>query len=265
MKTTTTDIKYSIRVASDLRVMGVDDKDIGDSRDRLPRDVIRGDATYRLLDAEYYAWLRRRMDRAKKAHEAGKLAAQTWQTLRQRFNGIHGWAVSHLGEPALVDALTNLDEKSYLAPRHDHAIGLVESWDERAAIMEHDGGLEHGEAENAAAHLISRELTPEDVESFKALGVEVHVKSKPGEFTLVPEYSDQAGNTRTEISAEDLRKLSMVMHAFPGSEITYVGPQQEPWGEPYAPQAPAPKPSTPPPAPKPEHKPTQQPEQAQLF
>jgi len=114
---------------------------------------------------------------------------------------------------------------------------------------------------------LSRELTPEDVESFKALGVEVHVKSKPGEFSLVPEYTDKAGNSRTEISAEDLRKLSMIMHAFPGSEITYVGPQQEPWG--YAPVASAlaPKPSTPPsPKPQPtEHKPTQPPEQARLF
>ena len=246
----------ALRVASDLRHIAVDCS--GDQ----PRDVIHGDAVYRLLDATYYAWLRCRMDRAKKAFDAGKMPAATWQTLRQRFNGIHGWAVSHLGEPALVDALTNLGEKSYLAPRHDHAIGLVESWDERAAIMEHDGGLAHDDAEQSAAHIVSRELTPEDVESFKALGVEVHVKSKPGEFTLVPEYT---GKDRPEISAEDLRKLSMVMHAFPGSEITYVGPQQEPWGEPYVPQAPAPKPSVPTPATKPEHKPAQPPEQARLF
>ena len=250
-------ITAALRVASDLRHISVDGS--GDQ----PQDVIHNDAIYRLLDATYYAWLRCRMDRAKKAFDAGKLPATTWQTLRQRFNGIHGWAVSHLGEPALLQAIKTLDEKSYLAPRHDHAIGIVESWDERAAIMEHDGGLAHDDAEQSAARIVSRELTPEDVESFKALGVEVHVKSKPGEFTLVPEYTEQAGNTRTEISAEDLRKLSMVMHAFPGSEITYVGPQQEPWGEPYVPQAPTPQPSKP--TPKPEHKPAQQPEQARLF
>jgi len=251
----------ALRVASDLRHIAVEGS--GDQ----PRDIIVGDAVYRLLDATYYAWLRRRMDRAKKAFEAGKLAAPTWKTLRERFNGINAWAVAHIGEPALIEALTNLDEKSYSPPRHDHAIGLVESWDERAAIMEHDGGLAHDDAEQSAARIVSRELTPEDVESFKALGVEVHVKSKPGEFTLVPEYTDKAGRSRTEISAEDLRKLSMVMHTFPGSEITYVGPQQEPWGEPYVPQAPAPKPSTPP-SPKPlptEHKPTQPPGQARLF
>jgi len=249
----------ALRVATDLRHIQVD------APNNQRQDVIHGDAVYRLLDAPYYAWLRCRMDRAKKAHDAGKLPPATWQTLRERFNGINAWAVSHIGEPALLQAIKTLDEKSYLAPRHDHAIDLIESWDERAAIMEHDGGLAQEAAEQSAASLVSRELTPEDVESFKALDVEVHVKSKPGEFTLVPEYTDKAGNARTEISAEDLRKLSMVMHAFPGSEIIYVGPQQEPWGEPYVPQASAPKPSTPPPALKTEHKPTQPPEQARLF
>ncbi|HPQ72295.1 MAG TPA: hypothetical protein PKW95_24460 [bacterium] len=248
----------ALRVATDLRHVQVEN--LGDQ----PLDVIHDNTVYRLLDAPYYAWLRRRMERAKQAFDAGKMPQVTWQTLRQRFNGIHGWAVSHIGEPALVQAIKTLDEKSYLAPRHDHAIDLVESWDERAAIMEHDGGLAHDDAEQSAARLVSRELTPEDVESFKALDVEVHVKSKPGEFTLVPEYT---GKERPEISAEDLRKLSMIMHAFPGSEITYVGPQQEPWSEPYVPQAPAPKSATPP-SPKPqstEHKHAQPPEQARLF
>ena len=251
-----------VRVASDLRHIAVDNT--GDQ----PRDVIHGDAVYRLLDAPYYAWLRRRMDRAKKAFDAGKLPQATWQTLRQRFNEINAWAVAHIGEPALVDALTNLDEKSYPLPRHDHAATLIDSWEERAAIMEHDGGLAQAAAEHAAAQRISRELTPEDVESFKALGVEVHVKSSISEFTLVPEYTNKAGHTRMEISAEDLRKISMVMHAFPGSEITYVGPQQEPWEPADEPRADVPK--RPAPLPKPETKQqaqqqSQPPYQAPLF
>ena len=215
--------KVALRVATDLRHVQVND-----SADH-PLDVMLDSTVYRLLDAPYYAWLRRRMDRARKAHEAGRLAAQTWETLRQRFNGINTWALKHLGEKALVDAMATLDEKSYVAPTHDHAVALVDSWEERAAIMEHDGGLDHEAAEQSAAACVSRELTPADVESFRALGVEVGVKSKQGDFTVVPEYSDNPGNTRTEISAEDLRKLSMVMAAFPGTKITYVGPQQDPW------------------------------------
>ena len=249
-----------LRVATDLRHVQVDD-----SHDH-PQDVIHEGTVYRRLDAPYYAWLRRRMERAKKAHEAGKLNRQTWETLRDRFNAIHEWAIAHIGEKYLVDAIASLDEKSYPSPRHDHAVAIVESWDERAAIMEHDGGLGHDAAEQSAARLVSRELTQADVESFRALGVEVHVKSKPGEFTVVPEYTDQVGNSRTEISAEDLRKLSMVMSTFPGSKITYVGPQQDMPGEFYTPQpAPAPA-SLPKRNPKPlQPKPTQPPQQARLF
>ena len=244
--------KTALRVATDLRHVQVDD-----THD-YPQDVIHGDVVYRRLDALFYAWLRRRMERAKKAHDANKLNRQTWETLRERFNGIHEWALSHIGEKPLVDAIASLDEKSYLPPRHDHAVAIVESWDERAAIMEYDGGLDRNAAEESASRLVSRELTPEDVESFKALGVEVHVKSKPGEFTLVPEYTDK---DRPEISAEDLRKLSMITHTFPGSEITYVGPQKEIPGEPYVPQSvPVPKP-----APEPQPKPIQPAQQTRLF
>ena len=247
----------AIRVASDLKHIPVNGP--GDQ----PQDIITGDAVYRLLDAPYYAWLRRRMERAKKAFDAGTLPAATWQTLRERFNAINVWAVAHIGEQSLVQAINTLDEKSYPPPRHDHVVGLIDSWDERSAIMEHDGGLEHAAAEHAAAQRISRELTPEDVESFKALGVQVDVKSSVGNFTLVPEYTDQAGTSRIEISAEDLRKISMIMYAFPGTEITYVGPQQQMPGAPWEPQIAAP----PPPTPKPETKqsPTQQPYQAPLF
>ena len=245
----------TLRVATDLRHVQVDDSH------GHPQDVIHEGTVYRRLDALLYAWLRRRMERAKKAHDANKLNRQTWETLRERFNAIHEWAVAHIGERALVDAIASLDENSYLSPRHDHAIAIVESWDERAAIMEYDGGLDRDTAEQSAANLISRELTPEDVESFKTLGVEVHVKSNPGDFTLVPEYTDRAGQERIEISADDLRKLSMITHTFPGTEITYVGPQKEIPGEPYVPQ-PA---YTPTPKPTPQPKPTQPPHQARLL
>jgi len=69
------------------------------------------------------------------------------------------------------------------------------------------------------------ELTQADVDSFKALEVEVHVKSKAGEFTLVPEYTNR--DDRVEISAEDIAKLSLITSTFPGSKITHVGRRDE--------------------------------------
>ena len=207
----------ALRVATDLGSVAAE------PGNDLPQDVLHGNAVYRLLDADYYAWLRRRMERAKKAHNAGKLPLATWKTLRERFNGIHEWAVARIGEQSLVQALANLEEKSYLPPRHDRAIALVDRWEERAAIMEHDGGLDQDAAERAAADRLSRELTPEDIASFKALGVEVHIRSRAGEFVLVPKYTGRAGQQRVEISPDDLVRISQAMRAFPGSEVVYVG------------------------------------------
>ncbi len=69
-----------------------------------------------------------------------------------------------------------------------------------------------------------RELTQADIDSFKALDVEVHVKSKAGEFTLVPERTGRTD--RVELIPEDIARFAMIMDAFPGSEIVYVGPDK---------------------------------------
>ena len=69
--------------------------------------------------------------------------------------------------------------------------------------------------ENAQAE--SRGLTTEDIDSFKALGVEVNLKSDTlGTVWLVPEYTDQ---DRKEITPEHAATLSQVMAVFQGSTI----------------------------------------------
>lgn len=102
-----------------------------------------------------------------------------------------------------------------------------------------------------------RELTQADIDSFKALGVEVHVKSKVGEFTLVPERTGRTD--RIELIPEDIAKLAMIMGVFPGSEIVYVGPEgkyrsaDDPPAPPTRPRHPSPSPvKTPPPPRQPE-------------
>lgn len=69
-----------------------------------PDVVVRG-AVYRRLDPAYYAWLRRCMDRAKAAHESGKLDARAFEDLRARFNVVHAWAVERFGAQALAAAI----------------------------------------------------------------------------------------------------------------------------------------------------------------
>ena len=71
---------------------------------------------YRLLDPEYYAWLRSRMDTAQSACRKGKMPPETFDTLRIRFNAVHDQAIGLFGESALLAAVRLLDPKSYAWP-----------------------------------------------------------------------------------------------------------------------------------------------------
>jgi len=74
------------------------------------------DPVYRMLDASYYAWLRHRMENARKAHESGTLDGAAFNTLRERFNIIHTWAIQRIGEDALRTAIRTTNVKTYVPP-----------------------------------------------------------------------------------------------------------------------------------------------------
>ncbi len=71
---------------------------------------------FRALDPAFYAWLRGRMERAKKLHVAGRIDQVAFEELRDRFNGVHAWAVEHLGQEALQRAIRETDTKRYSPP-----------------------------------------------------------------------------------------------------------------------------------------------------
>lgn len=83
------------------------------------RDCRINDTAYRQLDPDYYAWLRSRMVIAKKAAIAGHLRSAAFEDLRVRFNAVHEWAVEHLGESRLLDAIRDLDARDYAPPVAD--------------------------------------------------------------------------------------------------------------------------------------------------
>jgi len=63
-----------------------------------------------------------------------------------------------------------------------------------------------------------RNLTDEDVASFKALGVEVCLASEEiGEVWIVPEYTEQE---RRELRIDHAATLTAVCAAFPGAKVT---------------------------------------------
>lgn len=64
-----------------------------------------------------------------------------------------------------------------------------------------------------------RNLSDEDIASFKALNVEVCLATEDcGQIWLVPEYTGRAD--RKEISARDAATLAAVCSAFPGARVT---------------------------------------------
>ena len=90
-----------------------------DEPHRFARDVGIARTCFRRLDPDHYAWLRHKMDLAKKAASSGRLSAQAFDTLRTRFNVIHAWAMEHLGDEDLRSAVCSLDPKAYAPPRID--------------------------------------------------------------------------------------------------------------------------------------------------
>ena len=74
------------------------------------------------------------------------------------------------------------------------------------------------EPEAPEARPVLRGLTTEDIASFKALGVEVCLRSEAyGELWLVPAYT---GHLRKEITPEHVATIAQVVDTFPGSRVT---------------------------------------------
>lgn len=114
---------YSIlMVATDLDSWEADDPRFGYE--------IGGDPIYRMLDASYYAWLRHRMENARKSHDAGRFDAEAYNLLRERFNTIHDWAVQHIGEEALRRAIRTTNVKSYVPPSGQTFAAYRKTWDD---------------------------------------------------------------------------------------------------------------------------------------
>lgn len=71
-----------------------------------------------------------------------------------------------------------------------------------------------------------RGFTTEDIESFKALGVEVCLQSESfGELWLVPAYT---GQPRRELTPEHLATVLHALSVFPGSRVTAFHPPIKP-------------------------------------
>ena len=82
----------------------------------IARDCQINDRCYRRLDPEYFAWLKLRMHGVKAAADAGRVPAEAFDGLRQRFNTVQVRAIEVFGEQTLLNAVRTLDADKYRPP-----------------------------------------------------------------------------------------------------------------------------------------------------
>lgn len=87
-----------------------------DRPNEYPHDIFIENVCYRKVDPEYLAWLRRRMEAAKRQFEAGKLPRAAWDKMRRRFNRLQEWAMTHYGAERLQAAVRDFQPTSYKPP-----------------------------------------------------------------------------------------------------------------------------------------------------
>lgn len=87
-----------------------------DSPDKHPQDIIIDDLCYRKVDPDYLAWLRRKMETAKRQFEMKRLPIATWEKLRGRFNQVQEWAIGYYGRESVEAAIRQFDFAKYVPP-----------------------------------------------------------------------------------------------------------------------------------------------------
>jgi hypothetical protein len=97
-------------VSTDLRVWRPSDPSF------IARDCQLNDRCYRRLDPDYFAWLKLRMHGVKAAADAGRVPAEAFDDLRQRFNDVQARAIEAFGERTLLDAVRAIDAEKYRPP-----------------------------------------------------------------------------------------------------------------------------------------------------
>jgi len=98
-------------VTTDLRMVDLT------ASEAKQRDIVIADLTYRRLDAQYFVWIERQMDRADKAKAAGKLSAESFTVLQERFAPIKSWVAENLGQHILEAARKLFATAGYEPPK----------------------------------------------------------------------------------------------------------------------------------------------------
>lgn len=189
------------------------------------------DPVFRMLDAQYYAWLRHRMENARKSHDAGGLDSESFGILRDRFNTIHNWAVAHVGEENLRRALRTTNPKRYVPPSDGTVDAYHRIWDEsrRANQARH---LEHRASQSSRLRQL---LSAQGYAGIKSPVVDDLIVFVRDDGVTVPtKWSAKVRFTLDELSlmigssVEAVKQIYDIKQVFGGKVVPNDGPTATP-------------------------------------
>jgi len=182
------------------------------------------DVCYRQIDASYYAWLRDKMTQVKQAHDSGKMKPELFGELRQRFNTIHEWAVKHIGEKALLQAVQTTDVKSYAPPSEQTFATYRKAQDD--AWEAHQRAARCGSSQSEQAQRLEYSLATRGYAGIRSSFIEDIVVFVRDDSVVVPDkWADKVRFTTDELSLmigslpEAVKQIYEVKRVFGGKVV----------------------------------------------
>lgn len=181
---------------------------------------------YRMLDASYYAWLRHRMENARKAHGAGQLDDAAFEMLRTRFNRIHEWAVQQIGEDALRTAIRTVNVKSYVPPSAETFAAYRKTWDDAWNAYTRRQALQNKTAQSEQARRLGHLLRTQGYAGIRTpIIADVVVFTRDDSIVVPDKWADKVRFTMDELklmigsSPETIQQIHEVKRIFGGKVV----------------------------------------------
>jgi hypothetical protein len=182
---------------------------------------------YRMLDASYYAWLRHRMENARKAHSTGRLDEAAFETLRIRFNTIHDWSIRNIGEDALRTAVRITNVKAYVPPSEQTFTAYRKTWDEAwGAYQQRQAAHRRSVAPSGQARRLERLLNTQGYAGIRTSIIEdVVVFTRDDSIAVPDKWADKVRFTMEELklmigsSPETVQQIYEVKRVFGGKVV----------------------------------------------
>ncbi|MHB9038631.1 MAG: hypothetical protein ACYC64_18430 [Armatimonadota bacterium] len=189
------------------------------------------DTCYRQLDSTYYAWLRHCMGNARNAHDSGDLDQAAFNAMRDKFNIVHSWAVQHIGEQALIQAVRITNVSSYIPPSEATFAAYRKTWDDawNQYLQHHATPVNAATSPNPLTQLNSllstrgyAAIRSNVLDDFVIIVRDDNVAA-PTKWTAKVRFTVDEVNLLTDTSPEAIRRLCEIKQKFGGTVVPATG------------------------------------------